>query len=73
MDGYIRIFDIRKGQVTKDYYKDPIVCLDLGQNNSTLLASFLNSGIRLIDSVTSMFAKIKIMREMFSDKEQMGL
>lgn len=60
VDGFIRIFDIRKGEITKDYYQEPIVCLDVGQNDSTLIASFLNSEIKLIDTnISNSFLKNK--------------
>lgn len=50
VDGYLRIFDIRKGEITKDYYKEPIVSLDIGKDDSTLILGSLGFGIRLIDS-----------------------
>ena len=52
MDGYLRIFDIRKGQIIKDYYKDPIVSLDVAKDNSTLILESIGFGVRLVDSNT---------------------
>jgi hypothetical protein len=48
----LRIFDIRKGEITKDYYKDPIVSLDIGKDDSTLIVGGLGFGTRLVDSNT---------------------
>ncbi|KAG0151331.1 hypothetical protein CROQUDRAFT_36884 [Cronartium quercuum f. sp. fusiforme G11] len=49
VDGYVRAYDVRMGQVTQDYFEDPVTSIHLLRDSKTMTVSTLNSNIRLID------------------------
>jgi WD40 repeat protein len=49
VDGYFRVFDIRKGEITKDFFGEPIISLSLPSDESIAAVSLLNEGIKLFD------------------------
>lgn len=49
VDGYVRSYDIRMGQLMEDYFEDPVTSIHLLKDSKTIVVSTLNSTIRLMD------------------------
>ncbi|KAH9819190.1 WD40-repeat-containing domain protein [Melampsora americana] len=49
VDGFVRAYDVRMGQLTQDYFEDPVTSIHLLNDSKTMTVSTLNSTIRLID------------------------
>lgn len=52
VDGHIRCYDIRTGNLTDDSLNVPVSCVSLAKDNTSFLASTLDSCVRLLDKVT---------------------
>ena len=51
MDGYIRIYDIRMGQITKDNIGHPIIAMHMSEDQKYLVISCIGSKIFLFDKL----------------------
>eukprot|EP00040_Diaphanoeca_grandis_P031608 m.189427 g.189427 ORF g.189427 m.189427 type:complete len:324 (+) comp32372_c9_seq1:266-1237(+) len=49
VDGEVRCYDIRMGAMNSDYLKDPVTSVSFSHDKNCILASTLNSTIRLLD------------------------
>lgn len=49
MDGCIRTYDLRKGQVLCDDFEAPVTSLALAKDRKSLIANCLDSRVRFID------------------------
>ncbi|KAH9445120.1 hypothetical protein MJO28_012792 [Puccinia striiformis f. sp. tritici] len=49
VDGYVRSYDVRMGQMMEDYFEDPVTSIHLLKDSKTMVVSTLNSTIRLMD------------------------
>jgi len=52
VDGHIRTYDLRKGELRSDYLGQPVTSLVPTQDSQTVLAATLDSHIRLMDLTT---------------------
>ncbi|OLL21790.1 WD repeat domain-containing protein 83 [Neolecta irregularis DAH-3] len=52
VDGKLRTYDLRMGQLTTDFIGQPITCLKQSSDSKTLLIATLNSQLRLFDKST---------------------
>ncbi|KAE8620082.1 hypothetical protein XENTR_v10010091 [Xenopus tropicalis] len=52
VDGNLRRYDLRKGEMCADYLGSPITCVSFSQDSQCLLASSLDSTLRLLDKDT---------------------
>ena len=50
VDGHVRTYDLRMGQLRSDYLGHPVTSLQPTKDGSTILAGTLDSTIRLIDT-----------------------
>ena len=51
VDGYIRVYDMRKGRLTEDCMGAPVTCTSFTSDGQCVLASCLDSSVRLVDKV----------------------
>ncbi|XP_004206557.3 WD repeat domain-containing protein 83 [Hydra vulgaris] len=49
VDGYVRLYDLRQGKLTEDCMADPVTSVSFTNDGQCILASTLDSKIRLID------------------------
>eukprot|EP00041_Stephanoeca_diplocostata_P014037 m.252086 g.252086 ORF g.252086 m.252086 type:complete len:340 (-) comp19551_c1_seq2:35-1054(-) len=49
VDGHVRLYDIRMGAMREDYMKDPVTSVQFSHDRNCILASTLNSTVRLLD------------------------
>mmetsp|Transcript_9467 Transcript_9467/g.24420 ORF Transcript_9467/g.24420 Transcript_9467/m.24420 type:complete len:333 (-) Transcript_9467:99-1097(-) len=52
VDGHVRLYDLRMGKMREDLLKDPVTSVSFSHDQNCLLASTLNSTIRLLDRDT---------------------
>jgi len=52
VDGYVRTYDIRQGQLKEDCIGEPVTCVNLTGDNQCILTSTLDNCIRLVDKDT---------------------
>ena len=52
VDGYVRNYDLRKGQLKEDCMGEPMTCVSFTEDEQCVLASCLDSTIKLIDKET---------------------
>lgn len=52
VDGRVRHYDLRKGQLQVDFIGSPITCVCFSQDGQCILASTLDSTVRLLDKAT---------------------
>ena len=52
VDGSVRVYDVRMGKMKEDYLKDPVTSVSFSHDHNCVLASTLNSTIRLLDRDT---------------------
>jgi len=52
VDGHIRTYDLRMGELRSDFIGSPVTSLSLTQDAQTLLVTTLDSHIRLMDAAT---------------------
>lgn len=49
VDGHTRVYDVRQGEMRKDYFENPVVSVDVSQDGSLSLVATLDSKLRLMD------------------------
>jgi len=52
VDGYIRTYDLRKGQLRSDFLGHPVTSLQPTKDGSTILVGTLDSTLRLLDTTS---------------------
>ena len=49
VDGTVRSYDLRAGRLVSDHVGHPVTCISLSNDSNCLLASCMDSMVRLID------------------------
>lgn len=57
IDGCVRTFDIRRGELTTDNFASPVVGIDLSHDEKTYIASCTNNKLNLVERVGGMILK----------------